>query len=388
MLCCCFVLLFCVVVLLFCVVVVLFCCVVVLCVVVLCVVVCCCAQPLKTLNLAWESGRGLTCSGFGVVVVVVVVVVAGLDFPGPPSAGPPLHWTPLRRTAQNFALFLPFPATVSLFLCLSGGLLVEFWWCFEGRNPEMCTFGLSGCRVKPRRPRSQVRRIFRIVRRGWKAVETPSGWYDVIRGPSPPSHQWPLATSTQWRPRQPQVQSWFSPQRRWNSGPKSQPGRGVPTKEGGNGIKLNPDEKCAAAQLKVQRLEAALAAFGDESSPEKEAIEGFLIRARIQAQVRPVEERLKSCEECLERSLKKLEEVQGEVDRTRARLARLREEAASARPVDVAPTSKRRSLVCERSSPRQKERHQRNVHASVKGSPSPEGASKRCRIQLKSCGIG
>ena len=175
-----------------------------------------------------------------------------------------------------------------------------------------------------------------MVRRGWKAVETPSGWYDVIRGPRPPSHQWPLATSTQWRPRQPQVHSSFSPQRRWKSGPKFQPGRGVPTKEGGNGINLNPDEKCAAAQLKVQRLEAALAAFGDESSPEKEAIEGFLIRARIQAQVRPVEERLKSCEEYLERSLKKLEEVQGEVERTRARLARLREEAASAR-LDVAP---------------------------------------------------
>ena len=76
---------------------------------------------------------------------------------------------------------------------------------------------------------------------------------------------------------------------------------------------MNPDEKCAAAQLRVQRLEAALAAFGDESSPEKEAIEGFLIH---QAQVRPVEERLKSCEEYLERSLK-LEEVQGEVERTR-----------------------------------------------------------------------
>ena len=60
--------------------------------------------------------------------------------------------------------------------------------------------------------------------------------------------------------------------------PKSQP---VPTKEGRNGFKLNPDEKCAAAQLKVQRLEAALAAFGDERSPEKEAIEGFLIQARI-----------------------------------------------------------------------------------------------------------
>ena len=58
----------------------------------------------------------------------------------------------LHRTAQNFALFLPFPATVSLFLCLSGCLLVEFWWCLEapGRDPQMCMFGLSGCGVKPR----------------------------------------------------------------------------------------------------------------------------------------------------------------------------------------------------------------------------------------------
>ena len=35
---------------------------------------------------------------------------------------------------------------------LSGGLLVEFWWCLKRRDPQMCTFGLSGCRVKPRRP--------------------------------------------------------------------------------------------------------------------------------------------------------------------------------------------------------------------------------------------
>ena len=56
---------------------------------------------------------------------------------------------------QNFALFLPCPATVSLFLCHSGGLLVEFW-CLKHRGAQMCTFGLSGCRVKPRRP--QMRR--------------------------------------------------------------------------------------------------------------------------------------------------------------------------------------------------------------------------------------
>ena len=62
---------------------------------------------------------------------------------------------------------------------------------------------------------------------------------------------------------------------------------------------MNPDEKCAAAQVKVQRLEVVLAAFGDESSPEKDAIKGFLVKARAQANVRPVEERLKSCEEFL-----------------------------------------------------------------------------------------
>ena len=122
----------------------LFCCV---------VVCCCCAQPLKTqtLNLAWERPalRGPTCSGFD--------RCCGCSCCGCCWFG--LPWTtfrrtppPLDRTAQNFALFLPFPATVSLFLCLSGCLLVEFWWCFEGRNLEMCTSGLSGCRVKPRRP--------------------------------------------------------------------------------------------------------------------------------------------------------------------------------------------------------------------------------------------
>ena len=89
----------------------------------------------------------------------------------------------------------------------------------------------------------------------------------------------------------------------------------------------------------MQPLEAASAAFGEESSPEKEAIEGFLVKTRAQAKVRPVEEQLKSCEEYLDRSLKKLEETQEEVERTRARLSRLKEEAASLKllPRDTTP---------------------------------------------------
>ena len=37
------------------------------------------------------------------------------------------RWPPFRRTAQNFAFFFPSPASISLFFCLSGCLLVSFF---------------------------------------------------------------------------------------------------------------------------------------------------------------------------------------------------------------------------------------------------------------------
>ena len=90
---------------------------------------------------------GVVC---GVVCVCCVTVLpqdrpAGLPFrrtalspdrpfAGPPFAGPPfrrLRRTALRRTAQNFALCFPSPASLHFrSFSLSGGLLVEFWWCF------------------------------------------------------------------------------------------------------------------------------------------------------------------------------------------------------------------------------------------------------------------
>ena len=70
------------------------------------------------------------------------MVVAGLDFPGPPSAGPP----------KISLFFFPFPPPFPLFLSLSGVFSLNFGGVFEDRDPQMCTFGLSGCRVKPRRP--------------------------------------------------------------------------------------------------------------------------------------------------------------------------------------------------------------------------------------------
>ena len=65
----------------------------------------------------------------------------------------PLRRTALRRTAQNFALFFPSPATVFILFSLScWSFSLNFGGVFEDRDPQMCTFGLSGCRVKPRRP--------------------------------------------------------------------------------------------------------------------------------------------------------------------------------------------------------------------------------------------
>ena len=43
--------------------------------------------------------------------------------------------------------FLPsFPPQLSFFF-LSWGPFVEFWWFLKRRGPEVCMFGLSGCRV-------------------------------------------------------------------------------------------------------------------------------------------------------------------------------------------------------------------------------------------------
>ena len=74
---------------------------------------------------------------------------------GPPSS-PPRHPPSPRRTPS------PGPHKISLFFSVarifflssswgsSGGILVVF---LKAGGPEMCTFGLSGCRVKPPRPR-------------------------------------------------------------------------------------------------------------------------------------------------------------------------------------------------------------------------------------------
>ena len=54
----------------------------------------------------------------------------------------------LRLTAKKFALVSLSPATISLFFCLSGCLLVEFWWCFWRRATSHVHVWALGRRVK------------------------------------------------------------------------------------------------------------------------------------------------------------------------------------------------------------------------------------------------
>ena len=96
-----------------------------------CVVLCCCVLLLpktpktQNLNLAWDF-EGAGPSGPHSFWVCVVVVVAGLDFLDHLRRTPPLHWTPLRRTAQNFALFFPLPPPFRSFRVSLGVFSLNF----------------------------------------------------------------------------------------------------------------------------------------------------------------------------------------------------------------------------------------------------------------------
>ena len=72
---------------------------------------------------------------------------AGLPSARPPPRDPP-QADPLRWTAQNFALFSLSRShfrSLSLSLCVFS---LNFGGFCEDRDPQMCTFGISGCRAR------------------------------------------------------------------------------------------------------------------------------------------------------------------------------------------------------------------------------------------------
>ena len=104
--------------------------------------------------------------GVGVGFTVSVWWVQGLGLvmhPGPPFPGPPFPWTPFPWTPFPWTPFLdrpkfrsffsPLPLQFFILFSLScWSFSLNFGGVFEDQDPQMCTFGLSGCRVEPRRP--------------------------------------------------------------------------------------------------------------------------------------------------------------------------------------------------------------------------------------------
>ena len=63
-----------------------------------------------------------------------------------------LRWTTLPLDRPKFRFFFSLPQEISFFLLSLEVFSLNFGGVFEDRAAQMCTFGLSGCRVKPRRP--------------------------------------------------------------------------------------------------------------------------------------------------------------------------------------------------------------------------------------------
>ena len=110
-------------------------------------------QSIFSVVVLWLVLVGCVLCCFSYLFVLLCVVCGGCvqgPSAGPPLHWTPLHWTPLRRTPSAgpkiSLLFFPLPPK---FLFFSPSLLVLYFGVFEDRDPQM---GLSGCRVKPRRP--------------------------------------------------------------------------------------------------------------------------------------------------------------------------------------------------------------------------------------------
>ena len=84
-------------------------------------------------------------------MVMVVVVVVGLDSPGPPCARPPDAGPPSAEPPKISLFFFPLPPPFRSFSVSLGVFSLNFGGVFEAPGPQMCTFGLLSCRVKPRR---------------------------------------------------------------------------------------------------------------------------------------------------------------------------------------------------------------------------------------------
>ena len=176
-----------------------------------------------------------------------------------------------------------------------------------------------------------------MPRRGWTAIATPSGWYDVIRGPQPPSVQWPVSTKGKGTKGQGKgkgipkpVAAVAAPQKvqgnskvarleaalqalgQEQSSARSAVEEALKTAKEEVPKPMHPEQRTVEAGARVQRLEAALTALGENDS-DAEPLKAALKQARSQARVRPMGERLDLCLQYVARVKKQVAKAEEQV---------------------------------------------------------------------------
>ena len=179
-----------------------------------------------------------------------------------------------------------------------------------------------------------------MPRKGWSVMPTPAGWFEVIRGPRPPSVQWPPAKGKgkteypvqavargRWQHGQTQVGRWkrgrdhiASTQSSWKVrsldaalaalGPEESPGKTEITvalqrarEQNTPQVRFDPEARVAAGRARVARLEQAISALGDMKGPPMDVA---LRRSQQDAQEMPLETQIQAREAFLERARKRI----------------------------------------------------------------------------------
>ena len=108
----------------------------------------------------------------------------------------------------------------------------------------------------------------------------------------------------------------------------------------------SPDSVVAAAREKVAKLEKVLVVLEGTSGAEVDAVRNALDKARVVAQEKPLAEQILECKGFVERAEKRLLKLEAErvaeiasLEQGRARLVRLKAEAAGQLPVPPPPTA-------------------------------------------------
>ena len=145
-----------------------------------------------------------------------------------------------------------------------------------------------------------------VPRKGWSVMEVPNGWYEVLRGPHPPSARWLL----QQKGRQEVPASSASSVAVHTEGqPSADEDREDPRTCLEDALLKATRRFCCRSERESGPI-GGLSGSSPNDLEERRVFEEALSKVRVRATVAPVGQRLDECEKFCERAAKRLEKAQ------------------------------------------------------------------------------